>query len=328
MIKILINTILGLVLIFVWSRFVNLGEIIQTISKVNLLSLLPVFISMFLSPFFRAVRLKIFLGEVKKIKLLDLIYLNGVAMFLNFFIPIRAGELAKGVYLNTRYKLSLGKSIVWVFIDRFVDFLVVLLLAGILLIIIPTSLSIIIIKIIIIILTLALAATYLVVFQLNLSKKIVKFLTHLLIEKHIKIYFEKFSHFILDAFTVLDRHPRDLFLMVVASILAYGADAGVWYFTFVALGFGQDFIKMYLGQLLSALTYLIPAAPGYVGSAEASGLLILSGVFGIGANLASSMIVLFHLLTALFVLVFGLISIFSLKIDLGLVLKKALRKGG
>lgn len=317
---------LGLVLIFVWSRFVDLAEIIRTISKVNLISLLPIFVSMFLSPFFRAVRLKIFLDEVKKIKLLDLIYLNGVAMFLNFFIPVRAGELAKGIYLNTKYNLNLGKSIIWVFIDRFVDFLVVLLLAGTLLIIIPTSLSITIIKIIIVILILALASTYLAVFQLNFSKKIVKFLIPLLIEKHIKIYFEKFSHFILDAFTVLDRHPKDLFLMTIASVLAYGADAGVWYFTFVALGFEQDFIKMYLGQLLSALTYLIPAAPGYVGSAEASGLLILSGVFGIGANLASSMIVLFHILTALFVLIFGLISIFNLKINLGFILKKALKK--
>lgn len=326
MIKILINTILGLVLIFAWSRFVDLGQIVRTISRVQLISLLPIFISMFLSPFFRAVRLKIFLGEIKKIGLLDLIYLNGVAMFLNFFIPVRAGELAKGIYLNTRYGLKLGKSIIWVFIDRFVDFLVVLLLAGGLLVVIPTPLSITILIIITVILIIALILTYLAVFQLNLSKKIVKFLIPLLIEQHIKIYFERFSHFILDAFTVLDRHPKDLFLMIVASILAYAADAGVWYFTFAALGFGQDFIKMYLGQLLSALTYLIPAAPGYLGSAEASGLLILSGVFGIGANLASSMIVLFHLLTALFVLIFGLISIFSLKIDLGFILKKALKK--
>lgn len=327
MLKILFNTILGLVLIFVWSRFVDLAEIARTISGVNLFSLLPIFISMFLSPILRAIRLKIFLGEIKKIRLLDLIYLNGVAMFLNFFIPIRAGELAKGIYLNTRYDLKLAKSIIWVFIDRFVDFLVVLLLAGILLIIIPTSLSIIVIKIIIVILTLVLGIAYLAIFKVDFSRKIVKFLTPLFIEKHIKIYFERFSHFILDAFTVLDRHPKDLFLMVIASILAYAADAGVWYFTFIALGFGQDFIKMYLGQLLSALTYLIPAAPGYVGSAEASGLLILSGIFKINANLASSMIVLFHLLTALFVLIFGLISIFNLKINLGLVLKKVLRKG-
>lgn len=114
--------------------------------------------------------------------------------------------------------------------------------------------------------------------------------------------------------------------MIVLTLLAYAVDAGIWFFTFQSLGVNPGYIKMYLGQMLSALTYLIPAAPGYVGSAEVSGTLILSGVFGFEVNLASSMIVLSHLTTAIFVIIFGLISIFNLKLDLGLILKKALGK--
>ena len=143
MIKILFNSLLGLVLIFIWSRFVDIQEIFSTISKVNFLNLVPVFLFMLASPVVRAIRLKIFLSGIKKINLLDLIYLNGAAMMLNFFIPIRAGELAKGIYLNTKYDLHLGKSVIWMFIDRFVDFLVVLVMAAILFFIIPTSLNII-----------------------------------------------------------------------------------------------------------------------------------------------------------------------------------------
>ena len=315
MIKILFNTLLGLFLIFIWSRFVNLGEIFKTISKLQLIYLIPVFLFMLLSPIIRAIRLKIFLSEIKKISLKDLIFLNGVAQMLNFFIPIRAGEIAKGVYLNTQYDLPLGKSVVWIFIDRFVDFLVVLILAGFFL------------KIPYFALILLLLAVYLAVFQINLAKKIVKFLRPLLIEKHIKIYFERFSHFILDSFVILKRHPKDLGLMGILTVLGYGADGGIWYFTFRALEVNQDFLKMYLGQLLSALTYLIPAAPGYVGSAEASGTLILSGVFGIEVNLASAMIVLFHITTAVFMIILGLISIFNLKLDMGLIFRKVLRKG-
>lgn len=324
--KIIFNTLLGIVLIFLWSRFVNLGEILSTISRVNLFSLVPVFIFMLASPVLRAARLQIFLSEVKKIKLWDLIFLNGVAMMLNFFIPIRAGEIAKGIYLHTNYGLKMGKAVIWVFLDRFLDFLVVLILTTFLLTVTPTSLSITIIIIITIILTLALVLTWLAVYKSDFVKKLTFFLSHLLIEKHIKLYFVKFSTFVLDSFSVLKRHPKDLMLMIMVTILAYGADAAIWYFTFISLGFSQDFFKMYLGQLLSALTYLIPAAPGYVGSAEASGLLILSGVFKIEANLASAMIVLFHILSALFMLVFGLVSVYNLKINLGLILKKALKK--
>lgn len=326
MFKIIINSILGLILIFIWSRFVDLNQILATLSKVNLIYLIPIFFFMLASPVIRAVRLKFFLSKITKIKLLDLVWLNGVALMLNFFIPIRAGEFAKAVYLNTNQQLNLGKAVVWIFLDRFVDFLAVLVLAGVLLLIIPTSLSIIVIKIIIIILIISLALTYLAVFKKDFAKKLVNFLRPLFIEKHIKIYFETLVDFILESFSILDRHPKDLILMILITILAYGADAAIWYLTFMALGSSQDFLKMYLGQLLSALTYLIPAAPGYVGSAEASGLLILSGAFGISPNLASAMVVLFHVLTAIFILIFGTASLYFLKLNLGQVLNKLLKR--
>lgn len=322
MFKIFFNTILGLVLIFIWSRFVDIGQIFSTISKVNLFFLAPILFFMLLSPVLRAVRLKVFLSEVTKIKILDLIYLNGAAMMLNFFIPIRAGEIVKGFYLNTRYKLPLGKSVIWIFIDRFVDFLAVLLLTTVLFFIVPTALGIKFVVVLTIILLSALVVTYLAVFKVSFAKKLFNFLRGLLIVNRIKIYFDRFSSFILESFSILDRHPKDLSVMIAITILAYAADAAVWYFTFVALGANQNFFKMYLGQVLSALTYLVPAAPGYIGSAEASGLLILSGVFGILPNLASAMIVLFHILSAVFVLAFGLVSIYSLKINLGVIFNK------
>lgn len=326
MVKILLNTLLGIVLIFIWSRFVDLNQIMTTISRVNLLYLVPVFFFMLLSPVIRAIRLKIFLAEIKKVRLLDLIYLNGAAMVLNFFIPIRAGEVVKGVYLNNKYGLPLGKSVVWIFIDRFVDFLAVLLLAAVLLFNVPTKLPHTVEVTLFLVFVIALGATYLAVFRLDFSKKLSAFLKSILIERHIKLYFDKLSTFVLESFAILDRHPKDLAAMTVITVLAYAADAAIWYFTFAALGFNQDFFKMYLGQLLSALTYLIPAAPGYVGSAEASGLLIFSGIFGIAPNLASAMTVLFHIISAVFVLIFGLISLYALKIDLGMVFKKVFKK--
>lgn len=327
MLKILLNSTIGVILIFIWSRFVDLGQIFSILSAINLYYLGPIFCFMLISPIIRALRLKIFLSNTAQIKFQDLIYLNGVAMILNFFIPIRAGEIAKGIFLNTQYKLDLGKAIVWIFLDRFLDFLVVLLLTAVLLgfgnLKLPATFQISVAVVFIVTLLL----TYIAVFQVKFARKIIIFIRHLLIEKHIKIYFDKAALFILDAFSILRRSLKDLVIMVGLTILAYIVDAAVWYLTFIAIGFKEDFWKMFLGQLLSALTYLVPAAPGYVGSAEASGLLILSGIFGIAPNLASAMTVLFHILSAIFVIIFGLISIFSLKINLGLILKKALKRG-
>lgn len=327
LIKILLNTLLGVILVVIWLKFVNIGEILSTISTVKVPILAIALFFMFVSAIVRSIRLKIFLSPIKKIRLPDLIFLTGVATLLNFFIPIRAGEIAKGVYLNTHYQLDLGKSVIWIFLDRFVDFLAVLFLAAILFFLVPTSLNITFITIIIVILSVGLILTYLAIFRADYFQKVANFLRVLLIEKHIKLYFDRFSKFILQSFAILNRHPKDLVMMVLITFLAYASDGAVWYFTFISLGATQNYLQMYLGQLLSALTYLIPAAPGYIGSAEASGLAILSGVFGMDSNLASSMIVLFHLSSAVFVIVYGIISVYGLKIDLGLILKKALKRG-
>src|SRR3989344_5870171 len=257
MLKILINTLLGVILIFIWSRFVDLKQIMTVISKVNLIYLLPVFLFMFLSPIIRALRLKVFLAEIpvkdrpssgwKKISLKDLIYLNGVAMMLNFFIPIRAGEIAKGIYLNTQYKLDLKKGIVWVFLDRFVDFLAVLLIAGIITMQISTNLPDSFQLTTLSISGFVLVVIYFVVFQIGFSRKIINFLRPLLIEKHIKIYFDKFTSFILDSFAILKRKPKDLALIILLTIVAYIVDACIWFLIFISLGFPQDFMKMFLG---------------------------------------------------------------------------------
>lgn len=322
LLKVLFNTAIGIILIYVWSRFVNISEIFLTISKVNIVWLIPVFVCMFLSPFFRALRLQYFLAPFKKVSLKDLFFLNGAAMMFNFFIPIRMGEILKGGYLNTKYGIHLGKAVIWIFLDRFVDFLMVLFLGCIFLLVIKTRIDQSIVLTISITLFLALAMTYFAIFQAEFAKKMVSFLKHLMIFKSLKNKFESIAHFILDSFSILRREKKELGVLAIITFLAYVADAGIWYFTFIALGFPQDFFKMYLGQMLSALTYLVPAAPGYVGSAEASGLLILSGIFGIGNNIASAMTVLFHILSAVFVIVFGLVSIFTLKIDFWVIFKK------
>lgn len=328
LLKIFINTLIGLGLVFIWLRFVSLDEIIRSISKVNPLSILPVLIFIFVSQVLRSVRLKIFLHPVKKIRLTDLVFLNGAATMLNFLIPIRAGEIAKALYVSKNYDIPLKKALVWIFLDRFIDFFAVLALVGPLLLFIPTKLPINIIFITVgySLLITVIFLLYLALYKANIFQKILNFLMQLLILNIIKIYFERISKFILESFSIFKRKPHELGLISLVTAGAYGSDAAIWYFTFLALDSTQDFIKMYLAQLLSALTYLIPAAPGYVGSAEASGLLIFSGVFGVEPNLASAMTVLFHVVTAVFVICFGIVSIYFLKIDLGEILRKVLRK--
>lgn len=322
LIRVLLNTLLGLVLIFVWLRFVNLEEITKTLSKVSPVSLIPIFFFFLMSNAVRSLRLKIFISKIRKIKYVDLLFINGVANMLNFLIPIRAGEIAKGVYISQNYNIPLAKSLIWIFLDRFVDFVVVFIAAAFVLGIVPTSLGVNFILVSVLIAALLLFMAYLMVYKQGYAQKLFDFLEIFLILKPLKKLFNRFTAFFLESFQVFKRPVKDLFLIFGVSVLGYFSDAGIWVFSFKAIGVDQDFLKMFLAQLLSALTYLIPAAPGYVGSAEASGLLIFSGIFGIDTNIASSMTVLFHIVAVIYFMVFGIFSLYMIKFDLGAVWKK------
>lgn len=326
MIKIIINTLIGVTLVYVWLQFVNIEEIFQTISTVNIWILILSFIFMFLSFAIRALRLKIFLKPIKNVGLKDLINLNLAALLLNFFIPIRAGEVAKSVYLSTKYDLQMGKTFIWVFLDRFIDFFTVLLVAALLLTIIPTNLPSFFILILLGGVVVFFVLTFLMVYKPVLARAFFKFVTIFLVFNKLKSLFTNLYEYFLNTFDILKRSAKDWAILLSLTLLAYSADAMIWYTIFASLGHYFSFLKMYLAQMLSALTYLVPAAPGYVGSAEASGLLILSGVLGIDSNLASSMIVLFHMATAIFVITVGLFSIYSLKLNVSEVFKRVFKK--
>ncbi len=326
LLKIAVNTLIGVILIVVWLQFVNIQNILQTISKVSLFDLMPVFLFFFLSPAVRALRLKILLDPIKKIELRDLVFLNQAAALLNFLIPIRAGEIAKGIYLNSQYHIPLSMALVWILLDRFIDFLVILFLASILLILIPTNIPAGFVFILSGGFILGSILTYLIVYKPILAKRVFNLFEPLLTFKVVKAKIKKLFEFFLGSFVILKRSPKDMSLLFIVSALSYLCDAAIWFFIFNALGAPQDLIKMYLGQLLSALTYIVPAAPGYIGSAEVSGLLIFSGVLGIDRNLASSMIVLSHMLTATAIIIYGIISIYALKMDIAGILKKVFKK--
>jgi uncharacterized membrane protein YbhN (UPF0104 family) len=75
-------------------------------------------------------------------------------------------------------------------------------------------------------------------------------------------------------------------------------DAGVFYLMFASLGARVPPMVVLTGYALFVVTFIVPGAPGYVGSMEAFGSLIF-GALGAGQALAASMVVLFHALNAI-----------------------------
>lgn len=326
MLKILFNTVLGIILIFVWSRFVNLDQILKILQTTD-----PKFVVSFIFFFglagaLRGVRFKLLLHKYHRIPVKDMVMLTYLAQFLSFMIPLRVGELSKSVYLHSQYNLHLGKAVVWVFIDRFLDFLMIIFTISILLQFIPTILPSQFLPIILIVLAVFAIGFITAIIKHDFLKRVMVVISHILIFKPIKRAFVSFTHTIIDGFDILRREVWELVALLLFTLFILVIDGMIWWSAFSALGLNLGVFKSMLGNGLSALTFLIPSAPGYVGSAEASGLAVFGGVLGLNANLASAATVLYHIITTVCLLVFGLASLYLLKFDLGVVWKKLTKK--
>ena len=321
LIKIGINSLLGLVLIFIWSRFVNLADVFKILAKADLKLAFIFFITFSLAGIFRGIRLKILLHR-HKIPLKDAVMIHYLSQFVSFMIPIRAGELTKSVYLTSQFNLPLGKTVTWVFIDRALDLLMVLIFIAVLLPFIPTNLPEDFIKLILLVLLIIISMFVLAVTNDKLFKKLTIFLSNFLIISSIKSRFCTLTHTIIEGFDILRRSPKVLIILTVLTFFGSLFDSLSWLIAFMIVGANLNLSKFMLADALIAFSFLVPAAPGYVGSAEAAGLVVFSGVLKMNPNLSSAGTLMFHILTVVTLLILGLASLYFLKFDLGLVWRK------
>lgn len=326
LVRVSFNALLGVVLFWVWLQFVNVGELVKKLSTTDVKLLLWFFIFFLLSTFLRSVRLKWLLYQYH-LPLLRVVALTFLSQLLSFAVPIRAGEIGKGVYLSTQHFLPFDKTLVWILVDRFLDFWVVLFLAGVFLTFVPNNLGIFLQQLTFFVSLGSALMIILAILKQQVIRDLLRILSNFLIHPKLKKTFLYLTTTALEGLTILERHPLQLLILLGLTVVTIFSDAMIWYMVLSSLGLKMEVLTVWLGSLLSMLTFLLPAAPGYVGSAHSFGLAVFSGVMGIEANLASAAVVLNHLLTAVVLLISGIISLHFLQFDISLVWKKLKREG-
>ncbi len=321
-----INTLIGLVLVYFWLKLVNIEEIFHALESFNPIVLVPAILLMILGTIVRAVRFKILLLKSVSITYSKMINLSFLSQLLSFTVPIRLGELTKGVYLSTQYNLHFGKAVIWVFLDRFLDFWAVLVLSLLFLSIIPTRLpeelrgylffgaGIISLAIIVIVL------------KPDLFRLLAKKLSVLLVMDSVRKKFLEFAFFMIECFSLLKGSYRRNGLLLALTVFSTFTEGMAWYLILSSFILDLSIIKVWLGSMLNSLTFLIPAAPGYVGSAEAAGLAVFTYGLGYDKVYVSASTIVFHALSLLYILSSGIYGLYTLKFNLRLVWKKLLRK--
>ena len=307
------QTLLGAGLLAGWLWVVDLRAVAQTLGQARWGYILLAAGISIVSTWIRAARWRTILRPVAVVPQLDVWLISLASSLISFLVPLRTGELARTLFLKQRDKIPISASLPTVAVDRSLDLLAVLVIgalgalsgmrvAGVM----STALA----------LGAALFAAFagFVVLAIFSQKRMVALADRLLPRSLGDPLHQRLLGILrglLDGFAAIGRTPRALIGLIGLSLVANLIDATVLLVLFLGLGTVVSPLVVMTGFALFSITFLIPSAPGYVGSMEAFGSLIF-GALGAGEIAAASTIVLYHALNTVLLGLGGGLAIWAL----------------
>ncbi len=309
-ISLFVGLILGIILIAIWSQFVDVSIVREHIESVNWKFVLWSGLSYIAAYFVRSIRWNYLLSNEKKISYMKTYCYSLSGNLINYLIPIRAGELAKPFFLLKNDGINISKSLPTVIIDKFFDTIgifLVLLLIPILHINISKAMLMLIILLILIfiigLLILIIAGT-----KPKFLTKMIELLFFWAPEKIKSKIMDGISSF-LSGISILNTNRRMILPLSLLTFLGVLLDAMYFYLVFISFGVEISFVIILFGYTLINLSYALPQTPAQIGTNEWMMAVIFSAGFGLDKNLSAAIMAFAHIFTAIILIVSGFIAL-------------------
>jgi uncharacterized protein (TIRG00374 family) len=325
--KVTIGLIVGIGMLFLVARFVNIPATISVLQK-NLTTprgIILVLLSgiAFLTAFsIRGIRWKLFLNPIGKISTFKAIQLFLVGIFLNFLLPIRGGEVAKSLMLKRIAGIPVSQSLPTVAMDKALDLMPALFIMVIVpLLGVQMSLQL--------WLVLGLVGGLLIglIFFVGLAAwKRTAALTLLqkmtaMLPKAIAGKIEGFATGFVDSLLMGASRPRIFIPAVLLTCVAVIFDGLFAMLAFWTIGYQIPFGTAIFGYTVYNMFYILPTPPGQVGSNEVVGLLVFNGLLHLPANDVTAMFIFSHPWAALIMCVTGMACLSALGLTISSAMK-------
>jgi uncharacterized protein (TIRG00374 family) len=317
-VKVVLGLLIGIGLLFLVARFVNLPATI-TILRTNLATPQGVILALLAGASFltawsaRGIRWKLFLNPVGKVSTFQAIALYQVGVFLNFLLPIRGGEVAKCFMLKRNSNIPVSKSLPTVAMDKALDLMPALFIMAI----VPFLGVRMDIKLWLVLWFVSGILISLLVFVLLSAWKrdsaiaLLQKITGLL-PKSIGSKVEGFATGFVDSLLAGASQPRIFIPAIMLTIVAVLFDGLFAMLAFWTIGFHITFGVALFGYSVYNMFYILPTPPGQVGSNEAVGLLVFSGLLHIPVTQVTAMFVFSHPWAAVLMSTTGLVCLSAL----------------
>jgi len=312
------TSLLGIGLLFLVSRFVNVLTVLSILHK-NLetprgitLALLSG-VAFLLAWSIRGIRWKLFLNLVGKVSVLKAIELYQVGIFLNFLLPIRGGEVAKCFMLRRSANIAVSKSLPTVAMDKALDLMPALFIMAI----VPLLGVQMDIKLWVVLgfvggtLVSLLFFVGLAAWKRDAAIGLLQKLTSLL-PKAIAGRIAGFATSFVDSLLMGASQPKIFIPAVMLTCVAVMFDGLFAMLAFWTIGFPISFGTAIFGYTTYNMFYILPTPPGQVGSNEAVGLLVFGGLLHLPALQVTAMFVFSHPWAALLMCTTGLACLSAL----------------
>ena len=317
-VKVTLGLLIGICLLFLVARFVNLPATIA-ILRTNLATPQGILLALLAGASFliawsiRGIRWKLFLNPVGKVSTFQAIALYQVGVFLNFLLPIRGGEVAKCFMLKRNSDIPVSKSLPTVAMDKALDLMPALFIMAIVpllgvqmdikLWLVLWFVSGILISLLVFVLLSALKRDSAIAFLQKMTG---------LLPKSVGGKVEGFATGFVDSLLAGASQPKIFIPAIMLTLVAVCFDALFAMLAFWTIGYHITFGVALFGYSVYNMFYILPTPPGQVGSNEAVGLLVFSGLLHIQATQVTAMFVFSHPWAAVLMCTTGLICLSTL----------------
>jgi uncharacterized protein (TIRG00374 family) len=304
----------GVALVFVWA-FLRLVDVHSVFRRLEHLSIGLALLSgaIFLSAYaVRALRWRLFLVP-DQVSIGRVVAIYQVAIFVNWLLPMRAGELVKSLVLRRLHAIPISRSLPTVTLDKAMDLLPAVGLL-VLLPFVPLQLSRslwVLLLSMVALLGLGALVLGLGLWRRHLALTVLARLT-VWLPGGVRQRLEPFLVRFIDALLTLAARPRVLLIATVYTAVAVGLDALFCWLAFRAVSTNIAFPVVLYGFTFFNLAYILPTPPGQIGSNELIGLLVFSGLLHVNRTAVAAMFLLSHPWTALLMAGSGMLALSAL----------------
>ena len=326
-VRITLGLLVGVALLFLVAQFVNVPATLQVLRQ-NLATPRGITLALlsgvaFLTAFaLRGMRWRLFLNPICKLSPLRVMQIFLVGTFLNFLLPIRGGEVAKALILKRTANVPVSKSLPTIAMDKALDLMPALFIIAL----VPFLGMTLDIKIWLILILVGglLLSMVLFVGLAAWKRDIAIALLHraiAILPKFIGSKIEGFATGFVDSLLMGASRPKIFLPAVLLTAVAVFCEGLFAMLAFWTIGLQISFGVAIFGYTLYNMFYILPTPPGQVGSNEAVGLLVFTGLLGLPAEKVTAMFFFSHPWAALMMTVIGMASLSAL----GLTISGALR---